>query len=294
MNIYIEIIRTTCISNKYTNWYISIISKALSRIQPSSRRVGRKLATSLLGYAELHHIWPKCVCIDNQVNDKHNLVYLTGREHFICHRLLTKMFNSSTRNKMLYALTSMVRSRGGKRVLTGTQYNIIRKALAKLTSQKWLGVSRGKGVKKPVGFGERVSTSLRGKPKDEAHRKKLSYAQTRYYHNLDQETKRQLANKIKTRSSNSRWVTDGITQSFTDKWENYIKLGWMLGQKPDPNRKIIQRELSDRKILSKFKTIEQFNNEIVSLFGLGLNNSQMSVKTGISTHIIKTRLSELL
>lgn len=40
-------------------------------------------------YCELHHIIPKS--INNSLkNDKTNLVYLTAREHYICHRLLEK------------------------------------------------------------------------------------------------------------------------------------------------------------------------------------------------------------
>lgn len=41
------------------------------------------------GYKELHHIKPKSLGGDDCLE---NLVYLTAREHFICHFLLTKMF----------------------------------------------------------------------------------------------------------------------------------------------------------------------------------------------------------
>lgn len=39
-------------------------------------------------YMELHHITPKCL---GGSNEKSNLVYLTAREHFIVHQLLTKI-----------------------------------------------------------------------------------------------------------------------------------------------------------------------------------------------------------
>lgn len=43
-------------------------------------------------YCENHHILPKCLGGDNS---KENLVRLTGRQHFICHRLLVKIYPES-------------------------------------------------------------------------------------------------------------------------------------------------------------------------------------------------------
>lgn len=40
------------------------------------------------GYMERHHVLPKCM---GGTNRKDNLVYLTGREHFIAHKLLVRM-----------------------------------------------------------------------------------------------------------------------------------------------------------------------------------------------------------
>lgn len=45
------------------------------------------------GYTEQHHIFPKSL---GGNNDKDNLVYLTAREHFICHFLLAKMYTKGT------------------------------------------------------------------------------------------------------------------------------------------------------------------------------------------------------
>ena len=63
------------IDNKYTHWYYSIIDAAVSRI-------------TLTDYTEKHHIVPRSLGGDNSVS---NLVRLTAKEHFVCHRLLTKM-----------------------------------------------------------------------------------------------------------------------------------------------------------------------------------------------------------
>lgn len=61
----------------------------------------------LTGYTEKHHIIPKCM---GGTNDKANLTILTGKEHFICHRLLVKIYPHN--NKLQFALWRMVNGRG--------------------------------------------------------------------------------------------------------------------------------------------------------------------------------------
>ena len=41
-------------------------------------------------YCEKHHIVPRSIN-KSLIKDKSNLVYLTPREHYICHRLLEKI-----------------------------------------------------------------------------------------------------------------------------------------------------------------------------------------------------------
>lgn len=68
------------IENKYTNWYNSIIAKARSENRFKSDQI----------YYENHHIIPRSI---GGTHGPSNLVLLTGREHFLCHWLLTKMVN---------------------------------------------------------------------------------------------------------------------------------------------------------------------------------------------------------
>jgi hypothetical protein len=77
--------------NKYTKWYNQIIFRALNR-------------PIINGYTEKHHIIPKSFGGSNR---KENLVNLTAREHFICHRLLTKMVTGSLQIKMVRAVWRM-------------------------------------------------------------------------------------------------------------------------------------------------------------------------------------------
>lgn len=76
----------------YTKLYNSIIENAKTR--------------QITGYIEKHHIVPRCL---GGTDKKHNIVALSAREHFICHYLLTKMYNNHTLDwyKMMNAFLMM-------------------------------------------------------------------------------------------------------------------------------------------------------------------------------------------
>ena len=82
----------TFINNKYLKLYNNIITKA-------------KIRKTNSGYIEKHHIIP--ISLGGN-NDMTNIVKLTGREHFICHRLLIKFTEGNDQCKMIFALNSMM------------------------------------------------------------------------------------------------------------------------------------------------------------------------------------------
>jgi hypothetical protein len=99
------------IDNKYTTTYYSIISNAKSRVLENT-------------YTEKHHIIPKSLGGDNS---DANLVTLTAREHFICHRLLTKMLSDKNDlNKMIYALIRISTSPYGDRKISSRVFETIK------------------------------------------------------------------------------------------------------------------------------------------------------------------------
>lgn len=74
--------------NKYTKKYLEIIRNAKDReLEPD--------------VYEKHHIIPKSL---GGCNEGYNLVKLTLREHYICHLLLTKMYEGIPKQKMCWAL----------------------------------------------------------------------------------------------------------------------------------------------------------------------------------------------
>jgi hypothetical protein len=119
-NAYKEQSAMIFITNRYTRIYFSIIETARLRVLPKDQ------------YKETHHIVPRSMGGDNSSN---NLVNLTAREHFICHKLLVRMTEGESRGKMAFALVLMSGKRGSK------IYDSTRKLLAERVRQLHTGKS---------------------------------------------------------------------------------------------------------------------------------------------------------
>jgi len=102
----------------YEKTYNSIVKHAKNR--------------ELKQYKEQHHIVPKCL---KGTDSPENLVYLTAREHFIAHLLLTKIYPSS--KKLKYAAWAMANqtSRRGYKVSART-YETLKEDFINIKSSK--------------------------------------------------------------------------------------------------------------------------------------------------------------
>lgn len=135
MNIYIQKLLSVSVANKYTTWYCNIINNALAR-------------NELTGYSEIHHILPQSFQMGGE-KDPLNLVRLTSREHFVCHRLLVKMLDSkSLRLKMTCAVLYMAYGNGQvpKHLPPSIVLDQIRQALSDIkkgtSGKKWTDAQR--------------------------------------------------------------------------------------------------------------------------------------------------------
>ena len=148
------------LENKYTKWYYAIIEIAKNR-QP-------------LGYVEKHHIVPKSMGGSNVAD---NLVKLTAREHFICHRLLTKMTIELAKKKMVFAVWAFVRKSGSqqRQTINSRTYQTIRSEWAVTMSAE----NKGKlNVGRKASPEERlkISEAGKGKPKSEQTKQRMREA----------------------------------------------------------------------------------------------------------------------
>lgn len=144
---------------KYTRWYTSIVDGA--------RRANRVKNQGV--YLENHHIIPRAIKKSKRTE---GTVLLTAREHLICHLLLAKMCVSlKHRHAMICALHGMLKispNQQRDRTVTSRTLSRFRETYASVVSQ------RLKGVKKPSGFGAKISAALRGVRKTEKHKIALS------------------------------------------------------------------------------------------------------------------------
>ena len=119
MNIYkhLQELKNIATPNKYTNCYISLIEKASKRfeIDDSVQIIqNTRRARKQLGYVEGHHIIPRSIKPELS-NNHYNIIYLTAKEHFIAHLLLTKMFSGKEQTKMIFAFRRIHYDNNGKR-----------------------------------------------------------------------------------------------------------------------------------------------------------------------------------
>jgi hypothetical protein len=147
-------------------------------------------------------------------NSKTNLVRLTAREHFVAHRLLTKMTEGENRRKMLYALKRTVSSK--KCEVNSRSFAKIREESAKAVSQTLTGRKLSDSHRKNIGkywagkpksdsFKRQMSDRLNDLVRDASRRQKIS-ASLRG-HGMSEETKRKISETRRKKAKEGTLVT---------------------------------------------------------------------------------------
>lgn len=169
------------LDNKYTKWYYSIVNYARTRTKPNS-------------YTERHHIVPRCL---GGLNSADNIVALTGREHFVCHILLTKMTSGNDRHKMIHAAIGMKRARSYQDCYINSRlYEKVKSEFAIISSLK------NKGRIPSADTRQKMSDSGKGRPKSEEHKKKIAEANKgKIKGEMSAENKIKISNSLKGKPS---------------------------------------------------------------------------------------------
>lgn len=184
-NAYKEQSAMIFIANRYTLIYFSIIENARLRVLPKDQ------------YKETHHIIPRSMGGDDSSD---NLVDLTAKEHFICHKLLVRMTQGESKGKMAFAVVLMSGKRGSR------IYSSTKKLLAERMSELHTG-------KIPITDGVVDKTIFKGESLPEGFYQGFSPATIKKHGD---------GNKGK------KWITDGIV-SYQVK-DNILPEGFHWGQ----------------------------------------------------------------
>jgi hypothetical protein len=205
MNLLLENFKKDCLHNKYSKWYFSIIDNAFER------KWSKKTAPS---YVEAHHIIPKSIMKNDIV------VFLTAREHFICHLLLPKMLIGKNKSKMMMALHRLIFGNKHNNVVyvkNSKQYDKIKKECSEYFSKRsfdyWNNIS--KEQKSLMKSGEK--NSMYGKNHSDYSKKIISEkAKAR----LKDKTKHPLYGVGHSEETKRKMVLNAPKSSLGKKWYN--------------------------------------------------------------------------
>ena len=165
------------INNKYTKCYLAIIQSANTITRTT--------------YTETHHIIPRSM---GGTDDKSNLVQLSAREHFICHKLLVKMVTEKLHyHKMLCAVAYFSNNTNRQLQFSSRDIEYLRQANSIASS------ARNKG-----------NQHWLNRAQDSPELKKLK----------------------STNAAASKWVNNGTVERFTKEYDYYISSGYTFGRLP--------------------------------------------------------------
>lgn len=177
-------------------------------------------------YYEAHHILPKSL-FPLWAKRKSNIVLLTAREHFFCHQLLYKIYNTK---EMTYALFCMVNCKKEDMKLSSKQYAHLKKKYANFKSEDsraennsfygkhhtdeqkahWSEIRKNKGCGKnnPM-FGKTHTDKTKQKLKEMNLGSNNPFFFGKHH---TEESKRKISEKNKGRKPvlGRKWFTDGV------------------------------------------------------------------------------------
>jgi hypothetical protein len=143
-----------------------IYEEIIENAKKQNRKKLRKTNTKYV-YYEKHHIFPKCL---GGSDEEKNLVLLTAKEHYICHKLLTYIYKGD--RKIALAFHKMTYSKNGTYIKSSSNYKYAREliSLIPLSEETKNKIKQYKSNQKR---NDKISKSLTGKLKSEEHKKAI-------------------------------------------------------------------------------------------------------------------------
>ena len=188
------------IDNKYSKCYYSIVE--------------HRKNNPVTGYVERHHVVPKSL---GGSNKKENIVALTAREHFICHRLLVRMTSGKDKMKMSFALRNIVNRENKYQ----QRYKISSRTYAAIISTTKASISKYQTGENNPYYGKKHSDEVREKMRAKRALQEPPNLGKNFQHTVETKEKLRQANK----------------KQFEDPMQIEMRKMSTLAQMRDPSRR---------------------------------------------------------
>jgi len=203
----------------------------------------KKNAKDHLGYFELHHIIPKSLGGSSR---KDNLARLTGKQHFVAHRLLAKFTNGRAKCKMVLALHRFLHSRNYDFRITSGKYEYIKSQCSLAASilnkgKKFSDEARGNMSTAQKQRYEATPTHWRGRSHTENTKKKMRAVQggennPQFGKPRTEDEKRRISKKLEGRKLSPEQVLERCSRRMSVESRNKISQSikeWHAKRKQD-------------------------------------------------------------
>jgi len=164
---------------------------------------------------ETHHIKPKSLGGKDIADNK---IVLTFKEHWLAHKILTKIYKGTKKAKMIYALYRMSNHHNNHKI-TGRRYHY--------TKQLRLELVRSKKIRK------KLSKQAKERWQDLEYRKNRSIGLLKSMKNID-------TLKIMSKKAKERWQDITFKKSIAEKISLHSKIKW---EDPTYKEKLRQKHL---------------------------------------------------
>lgn len=155
----------------YRHVYMCIIAHAKKEQEMGLRPKSAYNKKNFSELYEFHHILPRSL-FPLWTKRKFNIVPLTPREHFFCHKLLYKIFPC---DEMRSAMVIFCALNKKEHILSSREYERLRKMNSELMSK------RMKGIKKRPESVQKSADTRRGVKRSDESRRLMSESQKRYF-----------------------------------------------------------------------------------------------------------------
>lgn len=234
--------------------HLKVYNRIIDKAKSENRKRRRTYHPEYV-YYEKHHILPKCI---QGTDEEKNLVLLTGREHYICHKLLTFIYKENKKIIQAFLLVSFDKKTNRK--ISSREYNFLKEINAQIIAERNTKYKKGKTYEEQMiriyGYEEGIKRAIE-------------------YKNKIKEATSNENNPMYQKNMYDVWIEKygkEIADEKYKQWRNNVLLKWQKYTHPfkDKNHTIESKDKNRKAHLGKHHSDE--TKKLFSLQRSGKNN----------------------